>query len=241
MVDRPGARRDVIGALYASDIVASMDLYEALYTTRAMRRVSPDPIPTEDVEVMLDAAIRAPSGSNAQNWRWMVVTERDTMTRMAELYRQAWQILNDTVYKGATARAEAAAAAGDDTMLRVTSSSQWLADHFQDVPLVILPYHRNDATGASIYPAVWNLMLAARGRGIGTTLTTILGAFRDAELAELIGVPQDKGWVNAAAITCGHPTGTWGVARRAPVHDVTYQERWGEPPEWRVDVPLWDG
>jgi nitroreductase len=121
----------------------------------------------------------------------------------------------------------------------VFNSSQWLADNFQDVPLVILPFHRNDPSGASIYPAVWNLMLAARGRGIGTTLTTILGTFRNQQVAELLDVPLAKGWTNAAAIPCGYPLGRWGVAARRPVDEVVYANRWGEEPGWTVPEPMW--
>ncbi len=73
-----------------------MDLYEALYTTRAMRRVRPDPIPDHVVASMLDAAIRAPSGSNAQSWRWLTVTDRDTLAAMGRLYATAWQTLLET-------------------------------------------------------------------------------------------------------------------------------------------------
>ncbi len=209
-----------------------MDLYEALYTTRAMRRVAPEAIPDEDVRLMLDAAVRAPSGSNAQNWRWLVVTDTPTIAALADLYREAWGVLNETVYAGADRTA-------NPQMARVFNSSQWLADNFQHVPLVILPFHRNDPTGASIYPAVWNLMLAARGRGIGTTLTTILGSFRNEQVADLLGVPLDKGWRNAAAIPCGYPLGRWGVAARRPVEEVVYQDRWGESPEWSVPEPMW--
>ena len=213
-----------------------MDLYEALYTTRAMRRVSSDPIPDDVVASMLDAAIRAPSGGNYQGWRWITVTDRDMIAAIAELYRPAWKKLNETVYKG---RVDAAKARGDDTTVRVMSSADWLAENFETVPLVVLPFHRNDPTGASIYPAVWNMMLAARGHGVGTTLTTVLGLFEHDELCELLGVPTEKGWENAAAITCGYPLGRWGVAKRPPAHEVTYAERWGEPPTWTVDEPLW--
>ncbi len=213
-----------------------MDLNEALYTTRAMRRVKPDPIPTEVVQSMLDAAIRSPSGSNAQNWRWITVTDRSTMAELGKLYEQAWIELNTTFYAGAR---QAAEARGDETILRVLSSSQWLADNFKDTPLVVLPYHRNDPTGASIYPAVWSLMLAARRHGVGTTLTTVLGIFKHEEVADLLGVPLDKGWQNAAAIPCGYPLGRWGLAQRGPVHEVVYKERWGEAPGWMLDEPLW--
>ncbi len=213
-----------------------MDLYEALYTTRAMRRVSSDPIPTDIVKAMLDAAVRSPSGGNSQNWRWLTVTDRATVQALGVLYAQGWEELNETFYKG---KKEAALASGDEATKRVLSSSQWLADNFEKVPLVVLPYHRNDPSGASIYPAVWSLMLAARGHGVGTTLTTILGLFKHAEVAELLGVPLDKGWQNAAAIPCGYPLGRWGVAKRSPVHEVVYEERWGSGPDWRVDEALW--
>ena len=82
-------------------------------------------------------------------------------------------------------------------------------------------------------------MLAARGHGVGTTLTTILGLFRQAEVADLLDVPVEKGWQNAAAIPCGYPLGRWGVAERAPVHKVVYENRWGSTPRWQVDQPLW--
>ena len=213
-----------------------MHLYEALYTTRAMRRVKPDPLPEEVVQSMLDAAIRSPSGSNAQNWRWLTVTDRSTMRQLGRLYSEAWIELNETVYKG---KREEAEARGDEASQRIYSSSQWLADNFGESPLVVLPYHRNDPSGASIYPGVWSLMLAARSHGVGTTMTTILGIFKQSEVAELLGVPLDKGWRNAAAIPCGYPLGRWGLAKRAPLQNVVYEERWGDTPAWYANDPLW--
>ena len=213
-----------------------MDLNEALYTTRAMRRVKPDPIPDDVVRSMLDAAIRSPSGGNSQNWRWLTVTDRATVRDLGRLYAEAWAELNATFYKGVK---EAAEARGDVATTRILSSSQWLADNFDQVPLVVLSYHRNDPSGASVYPGVWSLMLAARSHGVGTTLTTVLGIFKQKEVAELLGVPLDKGWQNAAAIPCGYPLGRWGLAKRAPVQDVVYEERWGESPAWTLNEPLW--
>ncbi|HSF86159.1 MAG TPA: nitroreductase family protein [Acidimicrobiia bacterium] len=209
-----------------------MDLYEALYTTRAMRRVAPDPIPEDIVKLMLDAAVRAPSGSNAQNWRWIVLTDKPAIEQLGVLYREAWIHLNETVYAGVDRNADPATA-------RVVSSASWLADNFGQVPLVVMPYHRNDPSGASIYPAVWNMMLAARGKGIGTALTTVLGWFKEAEVAELLGVPLDKGWKNAAAVTCGYPLGRWGLAARTPAHHVVYADRWGDEPLWTIPEPMW--
>lgn len=213
-----------------------MDLIEALYTTRAMRRVKPDSIPQDVVQSMLDAAVRSPSGGNSQNWRWLTVTDRSTMEQLGRLYAEAWMELNATLYKGV---AEAAAERGDDATLRMLSSSQWLADNFGKSPLVIFAYHRNDPSGASIYPAVWGLMLAGRGHGVGTTLTTILGSFKEAEIAEVLGVPLDAGWRCAAAIPCGFPLGRWGLAKRSPVHEVVYDGRWGQPPQWTLEDSIW--
>ncbi len=213
-----------------------MDLNEALYTTRAMRRVSNDPIPSDVIKAMLDAAIRSPSGSNSQNWRWITVTDPDTIGRLATLYAEGWVELNETIYKG---RTEQVMDSGDEGAIRLVNSSQWLADNFDQVPLVVVPYHRNDWLGASIYPAVWSMMLAARSHGVGTTLTTVLGMFRHQEVADLLGVPLDKGWTNPAVITCGYPLGRWGLAKRAPAHQVTCSDRWGNTPEWTADEPLW--
>lgn len=213
-----------------------MDLYEALYTTRAMRRVKPDPIPEDVVQVMLDAAIRSPSGGNTQNWRFVTVTDRLTMAALAELYAEGYEQLQATLYapyrRGAEDR-------GDEQTLRVFRSSDRLAENFADLPLVILAFHRNDPSGASIYPAVWSMMLAARGMGVGTTLTTILGIFKHDDVAELLDVPVAKGWANAATVTCGYPLGRWGIAERGPAHEVVYSGRWGEPPSWTIDDPLW--
>lgn len=208
-----------------------MDLYEALYTTRAMRRVAPESVPEDVIKLMLDAAIRAPSGSNMQNWRWLVVTDHDTIARIGELYREAYKHLNETVYAGADR--------SDPSVARIVRSSDWLAENFDSVPLVVFPYHRNDPSGASIYPAVWNMMLAARGQGIGATLTTILGWFREEQLAEVLGVPLEKGWKNAAAVTCGYPLGRWGLAVREPADQVVFQDRWDAAPSWTVPEPLW--
>lgn len=214
-----------------------MDLTQALYTTRAMRRVLPDPIPDQVVQAMLDAAVRSPSGGNSQNWRFVVVTDPETRAKVGALYEKAFRVLLDSVYGRALERARQK---GDDGTLRVFSSAQWLADNAAGVPLWLFFYGRGDESGASIYPAVWSAMLAARGQGVGTCLTTILGSFREKETAQLLGVPLDRGWKQAAAVSCGYPQGRWGVAARRPVHQVTYADRWDNPVAWQVDQPLWE-
>ncbi len=216
----------------------SMDLTQALYTTRAMRRVRTDPIPTQVVQSMLDAAIRAPSGGNSQIWRFVVVTDPDVRTAVGTLYQDAFAILMERVYGQAV---EKARQEDDQGTLRIVSSAKWLADNASQVPLWLFFFARGDPSGASIYPAVWSAMLAARGHGVGTCLTTILGEFKAEETDELLGVPPDRGWQQAAAVSCGYPKGRWGLATRKPVHDVASADRWDNPVPWRVDEPLWRG
>ena len=211
-----------------------MQLLDALYTTRAMRRVSPDPVPYEVVALMLDAAVRAPSGGNSQNWRFLVVDDPAVRDRLGPLYRSAFEQLQQTVYKRSWARAKEE---GDEAVLRVMRSSAWLAENFEHVPLWLFAFSRNDPTGASIYPAVWSAMLAARGEGLGTCLTTILGAFEGEATADVLGVPTDKGWQLAAAVSCGFPLGTWAIAERAPAEDVSFKDRWGSPLPFPIDGP----
>lgn len=213
-----------------------MDLTEALYTTRAMRRVSDKPIPDEVKARILDAAIRAPSGGNSQNWRMVVIDDAGVRSQLGPLYREAYRQLQETFYAG---RREAAEKTGDEAALRVMRSSDWLAENFESVPLWVLFFSRNDPTGSSIYPAVWSAMLAARGEGVGTCLTTILGNFKSAEVFEMLDIPTDKGWEFKAAVSCGYPTGRWGLAERAPAEKVAYSNRWGQPLDFAVDGPMW--
>ena len=213
-----------------------MELNEALYTTRAMRRVKPDPIPEDAVTAMLDAAIRAPSGGNSQNWRFVTVTDPGLKASLGELYRDGWQTLQETVYKKAFERAREQ---GNKPALAIQSSSAWLAENFEQVPLWVFVFSRNDPSGASVYPGVWNMMLAARGLGIGTCLTTIAGWFKSEEVFEVLGVPIGRGWTNSAAVSAGYPLGRWGTAKRRPAEQVVFSERWGNQPEWTIEEPLW--
>ncbi|HWB90042.1 MAG TPA: nitroreductase family protein [Acidimicrobiia bacterium] len=213
-----------------------MDLYEALYTTRAMRRVRSDPIPDAVIACILDAAVRAPSGSNAQNWRMIVVDDPEVRAQLGPIYREAYRLLNEVVYEG---RRGAAEQRGDEATMRVMRSSDWLAENFEQVPLWVLFFSRNDPSGASIYPAAWNAMLAARGQGVGSCLTTILGFLQPDPVFALLDVPTDKGWQLSAAVSFGYPTGRWGVAERRPVEEVSFSNRWGESLGVEVGGPLW--
>ena len=115
---------------------AFVDLYEALYTTRAMRRVKPDPVPVDVQALILDAAIRAPSGGNAQNWRFLLVDDPAIKAPLRPLYRESLAELWLTAYKDRRAAAEATPGSNSSVQFfRMVRSAQYLADHFEDVPL----------------------------------------------------------------------------------------------------------
>jgi nitroreductase len=219
-----------------------MDVREALYTTRAMRRVRPDPIPADVQARIIDAAIRAPSGGNAQGWRFLLVDDPAVKARLAPLYRDAIGRLWQTAY---AERLEQARSMPDNpasaSLLRTVSSAQHLADHFEEVPLYMFGFSRGDHTGGSIFPAVWNAQLAARAEGIGTALTSVLGIFHGEEAMQILGVPAGKGWVMACCVSFGYPTGRWGVAVRRPAHEVAYRNQWGAELGFEISEPLWPG
>jgi len=217
-----------------------MDVYEALYTTRAMRRVRPDPIPHEIQARIMDAAIRAPSGGNSQGWRFLLVDDPAVKARLGPLYRDAMSKLWDTVYSSRLERARRTPEDPDSaSMLRVTASAQHLADHFEEVPLFLLAFSRGDTSGASIFPAVWSAQLAARADGIGSALTSVLGIFHGEEAMRILAVPPDHGWTMACCVSFGYPTGRWGVAARRPVPEVTYRNSWGADSGLEISGPLW--
>jgi nitroreductase len=217
-----------------------MDIYEALYTTRAMRRVRPDPIPLEVQARMLDAAIRAPSGGNSQNWRFLLADDADVIGRIGPLYRHSIDQLWETVYAERLAAAEADPGADESIqMLKVQRSAQWLADHFEEVPLFLFGFVQFDPTGGSIFPAIWSAQLAARAEGVGSSITAVLGFFHPKEVFEILGVPTDEGWLMACCVSFGYPTGRWGIAPRRPAGEVSFRNKWGSPVGLAIDQTLW--
>ena len=217
-----------------------MDVYEALYTTRAMRRVKPDPIPLEIQRKIMDAAVRAPSGGNMQNWRFMLVDDPAIKTQLAPLYQDALGTLWVTFYKDAL---EQARVTPDDPesaqFLRVQRSAQHLADHFEEYPLFLFSFVQFDPSGGSIFPATWSAMLAARAEGIGSCITSVMGVFHGPEVLQILGVPTDEGWVMSSCVTFGYPTGKWDVAPRRPVHEVSFRNQWGTALGFECNDPLW--
>jgi nitroreductase len=204
-----------------------------------MRRVTAEPVPLEVQQRILDAAIRAPSGGNMQTWRFLLVDDPGVRARLAPLYRSALTELFTGFY---ASRFEAAAAdpesATSKQVIRMKASAEHLADHFAEVPLLLFGFAQHDPSGGSIFPAIWSAMLAARGEGVGSALTSVL-AFRVEETFAVLGIPRDEGWHMACCVTFGYPTGRWGVAERRPVHEVAYRNQWGEALGFDVPQPLW--
>ena len=218
-----------------------MDVFEALYTTRAMRRVKEDSIPDNVIKSIMDSAIRAPSGSNRQDWKFLVVTDKKTREELSDIYRETWDYYVKSFYNDSEDLGASSLKNKDEieTVKRISNSASWLAENYHKVPLLVLAFSRNDPTGSSIYPAIWNLMLAARGHGVGTCLTTVMN-FKTEDVYKVLNVPSDKGWTLNATITAGYPLGKWGVAARKPVEEVTYLNKWGESPDWNLTEPLWN-
>jgi len=216
-----------------------MDVYEALYTTRAMRRTKTDPVPLDVQAKILDAAIRAPTGGNMQRWAFMLVDDPETKAAIGSLYRECIDWLWSTVYKEQRVTAESDPDTPESAQfLRIIRSVEHAAEHFGEYPLLLFAFDKGDSSGGSIYPAVWNAMLAARAEGVGSSLTTVLGV-KAAEVAELLDVPTDEGWAMSCCVPLGYPKGKWGIAQRRPVHEVSYRNKWGQPVGFEVPQPLW--
>ncbi len=198
-----------------------MDVFEAINTTRAMRRLKPDPVPDDLVWKVLDAAIRAPSGGNRQPWNFIVVRGEAAKKKIAEWYLEAWNASYGPM-KGAMA--------SNPDSSRMFNSADHLANHLAEVPVLIIAAICGGDTGTSpagsyVYPAIQNMMLAARALGLGTTLTTLHRAHEN-DVKELLGIPENV--QTLALIPLGWPKGKFGTGARRPVEEVTYWERWGE-------------
>ena len=209
-----------------------MDIYEALYTTRAMRRLKPDPIPTEAQARILDAAIRAPN--IGEGWRFLLVDDAEVKVQLAPLYLQAFErMVGGNLDQFLNQLAQA-----DPAMARAARSGIHLARHFAGVPLLLIGFGRTKE-GSGVYPALWSAMLAARAEGIGSTLTSMLQSYFADEVFDILGAPKDAGWTLHGVVAMGYPTGRWGVGKRKPVHEVAARNRWDGELGFTVPEPLW--
>jgi nitroreductase len=204
----------------------TIGLFEAIYSQRAIRSFKPDAVSDETVRSLIEAATKAPSGGNRQPWKFLVIRDADAKRRIGEYYWQAWEAAYGTQ-----------AATPPEIQPHVRASAAGLAENMADVPLLVLACVEHDGSpsamgrGSSIYPAVQNLLLAARGLGLGSVITTLHKRY-EAEIKQLLGIPENV--ETAALLPIGYPTDDvrYGPTRRAPVEEVTYWDRWGQgPPE----------
>ena len=201
-----------------------------LSTTRAVRKRLDlsRPVPREVVDECLELAVQAPTGSNSQNWRWVVVDDADKRRALAELYRRG----GEPYLTSANTRAQAA---GDAQQARVFGSALYLMEHLHEVPVHVIPCLAGrprpgagvTALGgyfASIYPAVWSFQLALRARGLGSCLTTLHLGFEQ-QAAEILGIPDDV--VQTALLPVAYTLGTdFKPAARPPVSRITHYNGW---------------
>jgi nitroreductase len=202
------------------------DLFEIVRTTWWMRRLKPDPVPSELIRKILEAGVCAPSGGNMQVWRFLVIRDPKIKETVGALYKRAWDEQVAPRYRAG----KPAPGMSRERFLRLLDAAEYLAAHIHEAPVWIVPCLEGGTptrtSGSSIYPAVQNMLLAARALGLGATLTTLYLQFeKEAEAA--LGLPP--GIHSYALMPIGYPMGRFGPVRRVALTDVVYQERWGEP------------
>jgi len=195
----------------------SIDLFEAIASQRAIRRFKPDPVPDELITRLLQAAIKAPSGGARQGWSFIVIRDQETKNKIGELYRTGDRFSITPELTG--------------QVRRVYGAAQYLEDHMEDVPVFILAcIEANDDgtfSAASIYPAVQNILLAARGMGLGSCLTTRQMRFEE-DIKQLLNIPE--GVATAALLPIGFPAEGvgYGPTRRKALEEVAFDGGWGK-------------
>lgn len=203
------------------------DLFEIIESTRAMRRLKPDPVPDELIAKILRAGSCAPNGGNTQKWRFLVIKDKKIKEAVQVWYKKAFDEWIGPRYL----KSEPPPGVTKERYLRQHAAVEYLTDHFAEAPVWIVACLEdgptpNRSTGSSIYPAVQNMVLATRALGLGTTLTTRHLHFeKEAEAA--LGLPP--GVHSYAILPIGYPMGKFGPVGRGPLKEIVYQDRWGEP------------
>jgi nitroreductase len=203
-------------------------VFDAIHTMRAMRRLKPDAVPDELIDKIIEAGLCAPSGGDVQHWRFIVVKEPEVKRQIQMRYKRALDQLMPR-YRAAPpppGKTEA-------QKLRMLAAVEYLTEHLHEAPVLIVCCLVGDfaktiglekMSGASIYPAVQNMLLAARALGLGATLTT-RHLLYEKEVNEVLGMPANA--ETFAIIPVGYPLGRFGPLSRQPIEKVTFRERWG--------------
>jgi nitroreductase len=205
-----------------------MPLHEVIETQRAIRRLKPDPVDDQVIYRLIELAIKAPTGSNAQNWEFIIVRDPQIKKGLARTNRQAWR------FYGQIARWKRRR---NPKRQKILDAVQWQADHFEEAPVIIvaclkgryIPFlHLSTTTYfGSIFPAVQNLLLAARAVNLGAALTTI-PLWNMIVVRRILGLPWNV--APCAVIPVGWPIGRYGPTTRKAVHEVVSIDRFGNRP-----------
>ena len=204
-----------------------MPLEDAMRTQRAIRRLKPDPVDDALVLHLIELALKAPTGSNQQNWEFIVVKDPAVKARLGNLNRRAFRLY------GAIGR-RMLQREGNEPMLRILKAVQWQADHFEEIPVIVIaclhgfipawPSVAAASAYGSIYPSVQNLLLAARAAGLGAALIT-LPLWSRFLAKRALGLPWNV--QPCAVVPLGWPTGRYGPTTRRPVGEVVSLDRYG--------------
>ena len=206
------------------------DLWQAIYSQRAIRHFKPDPVAEDMLLSIMEAATKAPSGSNTQAWAFLIVQDAAKRAAMAGFLRSALEA--DADFQERFARVDEIE---DPSQRRMLQGARGLLMELDKAPVLLVPcLHHPDGpapqgvlAGSSIYGAIQNLQLAARAHGLGTVLTTFQRSF-EPELRDLLAIPETARPV--ALIPLGYPDGWFGPTRRRPVEEVIHIDGWGNHP-----------
>jgi nitroreductase len=209
-----------------------MPIDEAMRTQRAVRRLHTVPVDHDVLLPLLELSLKAPTSSNTQDWCYVVVEDRAQKARIGRLYRVLYRVFNPIVER---------VAAGDEAALRNMRPGQWQAEHFEDIPVLVVPCYRRSLKHrpvggpqisvssyyGSVYPAVQNLLLACRAVGLGASLQT-LPIWLVPAARRILGLPWNLNPV--CIIPIGWAKGRYGPTKRRPIGDVVHLDRYGNQP-----------
>ena len=205
----------------------STELFHIMRTTRAMRRLKPDPVPDELIHRILQAGQWAANGGANQRWRFLVVKDRSIKEQVQKWYQKAFDEVVGPRYRGS----EPPPGSSPGRYRRQHDAVEYLTEHYHEAPVWIVACQDDGSeppsrsAGASIYPAVQNMLLAVRALGLGSTLTS-RHLRHEKEVEEILGLPP--GVHSYAILPIGYPMGNFGPVRRGPLSDVAYLDKWGE-------------
>ena len=200
-----------------------MPIGEAMFSQRSIRKFRPEPIPMQDVRLIIEAAVKAPNGQNIQPGRFLVLTEPHLIREFGALYREAWWAKRRDEQRPWTTREQIPP---EERGLRAAAQ---LADEIKDAPCIVLAFTTQKGEASSIIPAIQNLMLAARALGIGSVPTRLHPDVLDRVYA-LLGVPAEVEF--HLCIPLGYPRGRFGPTQRRPTAETTFLNHWGAPVPW---------